>query len=82
MAQNRRFLFCENLNRTISKRYLLKCKEFFSKHDLAVKIIDSVYTNGASAMLVVLVLLNQDTPHLQGSHCFLNLHALISKTLP
>ena len=43
--------FCKNLNRTISKRYLPMCKGFFSKHDLKIKIIDSVYTDGAPVML-------------------------------
>ena len=59
------------------------CEEFFSKHDLEIQIIDSVYTDGAPAMLgFFFVLLNQDNAHLQGTHCFLYRHALISKTLP
>ena len=59
------------------------CKEFFSKHDLEIKIIDSVYTDSALAVLeTFIVLLNKDNPFLQGTHCFLYLHAFISKTGP
>ena len=45
------FFICENLNRTISKRYLPMCEQFFSKHHLEIQIIDSVYTDGAPTML-------------------------------
>jgi len=73
--------FCENLNRTISKRYHPMCEEFFSKHVLEIKVIDSVYTDGAPAMFgnIFFVLVNQDNPNLQGTHCFLYRHSLISK---
>ena len=66
------FFFCENLKRTISKRYLSMCEELFSKHDLEIQIIDSVYTDGIPAMLgnIFFVLVNQDNSHLQGTHCF------------
>ena len=43
--------FYENLNRAISKRYLPMCEDIFLKHDLEIQIVDSVYTDGASAML-------------------------------
>ena len=33
--------FCENLIRTISKRYLSMCEEFISKHDLMIQNIGS-----------------------------------------
>ena len=73
MVANRRFLFCENLNRTISKRNFPMCEEFLSKHDLEIQIIDSVYTDGTLAMLanIYFVLVNQDNPNLEGTHCFL-----------
>ena len=60
------------------------CQEFFSKHDLEIQIFESVYTDGAPAVLgnFYFILLNQDNPHLQGTHCFLYRHDLISKTLP
>ena len=58
-------------------------KNFFTKHDLEIQIIDSVYTDGAPAMFeFFFVLLNQDNPPLQGTHYFLYRHALILKTLP
>ena len=44
-------IFCESLNRTISKRYLPMFEEFYLKLDLEIQIIDSVYTDGAPAML-------------------------------
>ena len=53
------------------------CLYFFSKHDLEFQIIDFVFTDGAPAMLS-----NKNNLHLQGTHCILNLHAFISKTLP
>ena len=46
------FFLCENLNRTISKRYIPICEEFFLKHDLEIKIIDSVSTDGAPCYVV------------------------------
>ena len=60
------------------------CEIFFSKQDQEIQIIDSMYTNGAPAMLgsVFFVWSNQHISHLQGTHCFLYQHALISKTLP
>ena len=39
--------FSENLNRTISKRYIPICEDFFSKHDLEIQIIKLVYTDNA-----------------------------------
>ena len=57
------------------------CEEFFSKHNLEIQIIVSVYTEGFPAW-IFFVLLNQVNPHLQGTHCFLYLHAFISKTGP
>ena len=35
---------------TVSKKYLPSEKNLFSKHDLEIKIIDSVYTDGAPAI--------------------------------
>ena len=60
------------------------CEDFFLKHDLEIQIIDSVYTDGTPTMLgnFFFVLVNEDNPHLQGTHCFLYRHALMSKTLP
>ena len=59
-------------------------KNFYSKHDLEIQTIDSVYTDAAPAMLTnnFFVFVNQDNPHLQSTHCFLYRNALISKTLP
>ena len=76
--------FCENWNRTISKRYLPMCEEFFSKHDLEIQIIDSVYTDGAPCYVenIFFVWLNQDISHLQRTHCFLYRQTLISKHCP
>ena len=75
------YFFNENLNRTISKRYLPMCEEFFSKHDLEIQVINSVYTDGAPAMLGIFFLSNQDNPPLQGTHCFFYRTALTLKTL-
>ena len=70
------------MNRKISKRYIPMCEEFFSKYNLEIQIIDSVYTDGTPAMFGFFsVLLNHDNPLLQGTHCFLYRHALILKLL-
>ena len=45
------FFICENLNRTISKRYLQMFEEVFSKHDLEIQINDFLYTDGTPTML-------------------------------
>ena len=51
------------------------CEEFFSKHDLEIQIIDSVYTDNAPAMLGnIFCFVEQDNSHLQGTHCFLCRH--------
>ena len=58
------------------------CEDFFSKHDLEIEIIDSVYTDSAPAMLgTFFLLLKQDNPHFQGTHCFLYRHALMTKNI-
>ena len=42
--------FCENLDRPLVKDTFQHEKNLFSKHDLEIKIIDSVYTDGAPAI--------------------------------
>ena len=42
------FFLLENVNRTISKSL---CDEFILKHDLEIQIIDSLFADGALAML-------------------------------
>ena len=84
VGTKKKIFFCENLNRTISKRYLPMCKEFFLEDDLEIQIINSVYTDGAPTMLgkIFCVLINQDNTHLQATHFFHYRHAFVSKTLP
>ena len=41
------FCFCENMNRIINKEYNPICEELFSKHDLEIQVIDSMYTDSA-----------------------------------
>lgn len=81
------FLFCEDLETTTRGKDVFQyVKNFFIKYDLDIKIIGSVCTDGAPAMLGnksgFFALMKQEIPHLQGTHCFLHRHALASKTLP
>ena len=45
------FFFVKILIEPLSKRYLPMCEEFFSKHNLEIKIIVSVYTEGFPAWI-------------------------------
>ena len=60
--------------------------DFFVKHDLDIQIINSVFTDGAPAILGnnsrFFALSKQEILHLQDTHCFPYRHALASKTLP
>uniref|UniRef100_UPI00358E7D1C protein FAM200C-like n=1 Tax=Myxine glutinosa TaxID=7769 RepID=UPI00358E7D1C len=80
------FLFCEDLKTsTTAKDVMQLVKDLFAKHDLDIKVIGSVCTDGAPAMLGnkygFSALMKKEIPDLQVTHCFLHRHALASKTL-
>uniref|UniRef100_UPI00358EA82C protein FAM200C-like n=1 Tax=Myxine glutinosa TaxID=7769 RepID=UPI00358EA82C len=81
------FLFCEDLKTSLTAKDVMQLvKDFFAKHDLDIKVIGSVCTDGAPAMLGnksgFSALMKKEIPDLQVTHCFLHRHALASKTLP
>ena len=81
------FLFCQPLPRTTTAKNILKLvKEFLIKHNLDIKVIGSVCSDGAPAMLGnrsgFAAMLKEGIPELKITHCLLHRQALGFKTLP
>ena len=81
------FLFCKPLSRTTNTKKIFKLiKEFFNKHNLDLKMIGSICTDGALAMLGncsgFAAMLKKEIPELKVTHCLLHRQALAFKTLP
>ena len=52
MMFHKDFLFSEDLKRSTKAKDIIQCvKNFFAKHDLDIKVIGSVCTDNAPAML-------------------------------
>ena len=81
----KQFLFCKPLPRTIAAKDVFELvKEFFNKHNLYLKIIGSICTDGAPAMLGnrsgFAAMLKKEIPQLKVTHCLLHRQALAFKT--
>uniref|UniRef100_A0A250Y343 Protein ZBED8 n=1 Tax=Castor canadensis TaxID=51338 RepID=A0A250Y343_CASCN len=81
------FLFCEPLQLTTKGMDVFSLfRDFFLKHEIALDVCGSVCTDGASAMLgensEFIARLKKEVPRILITHCLLNPHALITKTLP
>ena len=78
------FLFCQPLPRTTTAKDIFKLvKEFFIKHNLDIKVIGSVCSDGAPAMLGnrsgFAAMLKEEISELKITHCLLHRQALAFK---
>ncbi|XP_005005209.1 protein FAM200C [Cavia porcellus] len=81
------FLFCEPLQLTTKGVDAFSLfRDFFLKHKIALDVCGSVCTDGASSMLgensEFVARMTKEVPHIVMTHCLLNPHALVIKTLP
>lgn len=81
------FLFCEPLQLTTKGRDVFSLfRGFFLKHKIALDVCGSVCTDGASSVLgedsEFVACVKKEVPHIVITHCLLNPHALVTKTLP
>ena len=79
--------FCKPLPRTITAKNVFKLvKGFFNKHNLDLKMIGSICTDGALATLRIhsgfAATLKKEIPELKVTHCLLHRQALAFKALP
>ena len=80
-------MFCELVPRTTTAKDVFKLvKEFFIKHNLDIKVVGSVCSDGAPAMLGnrsgFAALLKSEISELKVIHCLLHRQAFAFKTLP
>ncbi|XP_010991120.3 protein FAM200C isoform X2 [Camelus dromedarius] len=81
------FLFCEPLQLTVKGKDVFNLfRDFFLKHKIALDVCGSVCTDGASSMLgensEFVACVKKEVPHVVVTHCLLNPHELVTKTLP
>ncbi|XP_005376317.1 PREDICTED: protein ZBED8 [Chinchilla lanigera] len=81
------FLFCEPLQLTMKGIDVFSLfRDFFSKHKIALDVCGSLCTDGASSMLgensEFVAYVKKEAPHIMITHCLLNPHALVIRTLP
>ena len=79
-------LFCKPLQTTtIASDIFNLVKDFFIEHDLHLSLIDSICTDGASAMLgnrSGFAALLKEVPTLKVTTCMIHSQALASKSMP
>ena len=81
------FLFCKHLTTTAKAIDVKKILDnFFTNNGLTWSLVSAVYTGGTPTMMGcnsgLRGLIKDDAPHIKITHCMLQRHALVSKTLP